>query len=394
MTTALANTRDAPPAPTSAPRPEHAARRGGVLHALQGAPAFGYIGPNWFASVMGTGIVAVALSGLPIQIPGAGVVAAGVWVLAAVVLVVVTLATAAHLCLHPRTAASHLADPVMSHFYGAPAMALMTVGAGAMVAGYRVIGSGPALIVDAVLWTTGTAFGLVTAVLVPYRAVTTHEVREDSAFGGWLMPVVPPMVSAATGALLVPHLPAGQPRETMLLTCYMFFGLTLMVSFVMIAFIWKRLLRHGPGPAGAVPTIWIVLGPVGQSITAAHHLGQVAPTIVPGVYGKGFQGLTLVFGIPMWGFAMMWLSLALLLTLRTARDAHHGLPFTLTWWSFTFPLGTVVTGTSALAVVTGLDLLKVAAVILFAGLALAWVTVFVLTLRGVHSGRLLTAPVR
>jgi len=33
----------------------------------------------------------------------------------------------------------------------------------------------------------------------------------DAAFGGWLMPVVPPMVSAATGALLVPHLRGGVP---------------------------------------------------------------------------------------------------------------------------------------------------------------------------------------
>jgi hypothetical protein len=31
------------------------------------------------------------------------------------------------------------------------------------------------------------------------------------------MPVVPPMVSAATGAALIAHLPAGQPRLALLL---------------------------------------------------------------------------------------------------------------------------------------------------------------------------------
>ena len=52
-----------------------------------------------------------------------------------------------------------------------------------------------------------------------------------------------------------------------------------------------------------VPTLWIVLGPLGQSVTAA--------------------------GGP-------------------DRD-RGGQPFALTWWSFTFPVGTCVTGTIALA---------------------------------------------
>jgi tellurite resistance protein TehA-like permease len=55
----------------------------------------------------------------------------------------------------------------------------------------------------AVLWVLGTVYGLATAVAVPYWAFTRHDVPEDGAFGGWLMPVVPPMVSAATGALLI-----------------------------------------------------------------------------------------------------------------------------------------------------------------------------------------------
>jgi C4-dicarboxylate transporter/malic acid transport protein len=362
----------------------------GALVGLGGAPVFGFVGPNWFASVMGTGIVAVALAGLPFPVPYAGPTAAVVWAMSAVLLVAVTAATAAHHHRHPQVARGHLDDPVMAHFYGAPAMALMTVGAGAMVAGHRLIGTGAALVLDIGLWTVGTLLGLATAVLVPYRALTTHQAREDSAFGGWLMPVVPPMVSAATGALLLPHLPAGQPRETMLVACYAFFGLTVVASFVIIVFIWGRLLRHGTGAAAAVPTLWIVLGPLGQSVTAAHHLGRAAPDVLPAPFGTGFQALGLVYGVPVWGFAMMWLALAALITVRTIRT---GLPFSLTWWSFTFPVGTVVTGTSGLASLTGLLVLQVAAGLLFALLVLAWVTVLLRTLRGVFSGRLLLPPI-
>ena len=44
------------------------------------------LGPNWYASVMGTGIVANAAALLPVTIPGLHGFAVAVWVLAAILL--------------------------------------------------------------------------------------------------------------------------------------------------------------------------------------------------------------------------------------------------------------------------------------------------------------------
>ena len=49
--------------------------------------------------------------------------------------------------------------------------------------------------------------------------------------------------------------------------------------------LWNQLLHHGVGPARLVPTLWIVLGPLGQSITAANLLGNVAD--LPGAHAFG-----------------------------------------------------------------------------------------------------------
>jgi tellurite resistance protein TehA-like permease len=92
--------------------------------------------------------------------------------------------------------------------------------------------------------------------------------------------------------------------------------------------------------------------------------------------------------VPVWGFAIKWAALAGVLTVRAARNA---LPFTLTWWSFIFPVGTVVTGTSGLALAPGSDMFRAAAVLFFAGLVLAWLAVAVRTVGGTWSGRLLQA---
>jgi tellurite resistance protein TehA-like permease len=196
------------------------------------------------------------------------------------------------------------------------------------------------------------------------------------------MPVVPPMVSAATGALLVPHVGAGL-RLDLLLACYAMAGLSLVAALLVTARIWAGLTAAGPGAAGTVPTLFIVLGPLGQSVTAFHLLGKAAPGVLPEPYAGGAAMLAVLYGVPVLGFALLWAALAGALTVRAARA---GLPFSMTWWSFTFPVGTVVTGASGLAARTGSAALTALAVLLYAALVAAWLTVGARTVRGLVTG--------
>ncbi|PXX61501.1 C4-dicarboxylate transporter/malic acid transport protein [Nocardia tenerifensis] len=355
--------------------------------APRGPRSLRLLGPNWFAAVMGTGIVANAAATLPLQFPGLRGAATVVWALAATLLVVLSVAWVAHWARYPDTARDHRGHPVMSQFFGAPPMALLTVGGGTLLLGSDVIGVTAAVAVDWVLWTAGTVLGLLTSVAIPYRMFTGRAAEADAAFGGWLMPVVPPMVSAAMGALLVPHTPAGQLRLTMILLCVAMFGLSLFAALVTITLIWSRLVHHGTPQAGMVPTLWIVLGPLGQSITAAGLLANAAPAALPDLYAKGLLVFSIVYGIATWGFAMLWLILALAITVKTYRAGE--LAFNLTWWGFTFPLGTCVTGSIVLYSHTGANLFAATAVALYVMLVVAWSAVAIRTARGAVRGDLL-----
>ncbi len=143
----------------------------------------GNIGPNWFASVMGTGIVATAGATLPIQFRGLQAFTQIVWVVAAVLLAVLLVVVGGHWVRHPTTARSHARNPQMAHFYGAAPMAMMTVGSGALLVGQSVVGSRLAVDLAWVLWTAGTISGLFTAVSIPYLMFTQHHVEPDAAFG-------------------------------------------------------------------------------------------------------------------------------------------------------------------------------------------------------------------
>ena len=349
-----------------------------------------YLGPNWYASVMGTGIVANAGALLPFHVPGLRLFVELVWILAAALLVVLIVSSVVHWIHSPHVVRSYGRDVQMAQFYGAPPMALLTVGAGALLAAHSLLGLRAAVDLDWVLWTIGTITGLISTTIIPYRLFTQIEVRPDAAFGGWLMPIVPPMVSAATGALLIPYVASETGRATLLYGCYALFGLSLVAAFIVITLIWSRLAHYGSSQSGRVPTLWIVLGPLGQSITAVGTLGAQAHLAVAPSLATGMGIFSILYGVPVWGFAMLWAVLAAALTIRTVRQK---LPFSLTWWSFTFPIGVTITGTIRLAAETHLPAFRWASAAGYLVLLAAWLLVALRTSLGTKSGDLLRHPV-
>ncbi|TWS24807.1 C4-dicarboxylate ABC transporter [Tsukamurella sputi] len=352
--------------------------------------AYSNITPNWFASVMGTGIIANAAVSLPVQVPGLRTAAAAVWALATVLLVVLVASTAAHWVRYPHFARRHHRDPVIGNFYGAMAMALLTVGTGAVLVGRDWIGLTAALAIGTALWAAGTLLGIVFAVVIPVLMAKGGHYTADRAFAGWLMPVVSPMVTAAGGAVLLPYSPDGAVRAALLWFCYGCAGFSVLASVVVIPAVVARLVRRDVWPAAMVPTVWIMLGPMGQSITAVNSLGADAHLVV----GSGAAHALIRFGIG-YGWVvtaplLAWTAVALVLTARTAAT---GLPYALTWWSFTFPIGTCATGFSAMATHTGAPAYSILSI----GYFLALVTGWVVAARGtvphaLMSGHLLRHP--
>ncbi|MBC6460731.1 TDT family transporter [Actinomadura sp. HBU206391] len=355
------------------------------LAAPERVEPFRHLGPNWYACVMGTAIVANGAGALPVSVPGQRGFAVGVWALSAVLLLVIMAARTVHLLRYRAEARAQLLDgPAMAVFYGCPPMALLAVGYGTLTLGRHVIGLEAAVTVDLVLWTVGTLYALVAGYGIPYLFVVRYQVRPGTADPTWLLPVVAPMVAAALGPALVPHLPAGAARESMLYGCYAMFGMSLLATLVLLPGIWTRLVHDKLAPIALTPTLFLVLGPLGQSTTAVNQLAGAAADAAPR-YAGAMGAFAVLYGVPVMGFAMLWLAIA---ATANARALRRGMPFAMTWWGYTFPVGTCVTGAAALAGRTGLGALTVLAVGLYLLLVTAWVTAAAHTAYGALSGRL------
>ncbi|MFJ6751009.1 MULTISPECIES: TDT family transporter [unclassified Streptomyces] len=348
-----------------------------------------HLGPNWYAVVMGTAIVANAGATLPLAAPGLRGAYACVWALAVLLLVTLLAARTVHWVRHGDQARQHLLDPAVAPFYGCLSMALLAVGGGTLAVGRGVIGEGPAVAVDTALWILGTLVGLAAAATVPYLMVTRHRIEVGSASPVWILPLVAPMVSAALGPALVPHLPAGQWRTAMLLGCYGLFGMSLLATLLVLPLVLARLFHHGPLPLALTPTLFLVLGPLGQSTTAVNNLADAAPGAVDASSAHAMGAFAVLYGVPVMGFALLWLAIAAAMVVRAFRG---GMTFSMTWWGFTFPLGTCVTGAAGLAHHTGLVAFDVLAVALFAALLTAVAVAAARTVHGLARGRLLAPP--
>lgn len=154
------------------------------------------------------------------------------WLLAAMLLIVMLVIKIVQTITRPDIIKRQFNDPVMAQFFGAPPMALLTIAGGTLLMGHHIFPPETALTITWTPWFVGILGGLLSAVIIPFRLFTHYEVNSNAAFGGWLMPVVPPMVSATIGAMLIPY-------------------------------------AQG-----------IVLGPLGQSITAIGALGTVALAVI------------------------------------------------------------------------------------------------------------------
>lgn len=325
------------------------------------------VSPGWFTSVMGTGILAIGLQLAPIHVGLYIPLSQLLWLIDVVLFTVLLLLWIAQAMVYPKAIIASLHDPVHAQLWGAPPMASFTVATGFLVIGAHLTPIALSTQIAQVLWIFGVILSIIGVYAVPFLMFTRHELALDTMTGSWLLPIVPPIVASVPGALLASTWPVAW-RGNMLGLAYALWGIGILLSFIVIAQFYTRLAYHKI-PAGAlVTTLWLVVGPLGQSVAGINALGNAALAIWP-TWGHALQAGGLLYGLPVWGLGIYWLGLAIGATLRTA---FKHLPFTMGWWAFTFPVGVLTSGTYALYARTGASLFAWSGVVLLALLALMW----------------------
>ena len=67
-----------------------------------------------------------------------------------------------------------------------------------------------------------------------------------------------------------------------------------------------------------------MLGPLGQSTTAVNQLADAAPGAIAAPYASAFGAFAVLYGVPVMGFALLWLALSAALVVRARCGAACG----------------------------------------------------------------------
>ncbi|OOV96350.1 TDT family transporter [Pseudomonas sp. MF4836] len=348
--------------------------------------------PNWFAATMGTGVLALALAQLPLQVPGLHLLAEGLWWFTIFLFLLFSAAYAARWMLFFDEARRIFGHSTVSMFFGTIPMGLATIINGFLLFGVPRWGQGVVSLAE-VLWWLDVALSLACGVLIPYMMFTRQEHSIDQMTAVWLLPVVAAEVAAASGGLLAPHLLEAHSQWVVLVTSYVLWAFSLPVAFSILTILMLRMALHKLPHESMAASSWLALGPIGTGALGMLLLGSDAPAIfaangLPGI-GEIAAGLGLVAGITLWGFGLWWMLMAVLITRRYLRA---GIPFNLGWWGFTFPLGVYALATLKLASTLNLSFFSIFGSVLVLALAIMWLIVAKRTVQGAYKGELFVSP--
>ncbi|MFJ4131367.1 TDT family transporter [Pseudomonas cyclaminis] len=348
--------------------------------------------PNWFAATMGTGVLALALAQLPVNLPVLHTIAEGLWMFTIGLFILFSVLYAARWVMFFHEARRIFGHSTVSMFFGTIPMGLATILNGLLLFGLPRWGVEVIPVAEA-LWWLDVAMALACGVLIPFMMFTRQEHSIDQMTAVWLLPVVAAEVAAASGGLLAPHLADAHSQLVMLVTSYVLWAFSLPVAFSILTILMLRMALHKLPHASMAASSWLALGPIGTGALGMLLLGGDAPAIftangLPGV-GEIANGIGLIAGVTLWGFGLWWMLIAVLITLRYLRA---GIPFNLGWWGFTFPLGVYALATLKLANVLHLAFFYVFGSALVLALALMWLIVARRTVQGAYKGELFVSP--
>lgn len=345
--------------------------------------------PNWFAANMGTGILALMLVQFPYGHWGQKFIAQGLGVINIVFFVLFALLFMSRAIFYPASFRRLIHHPVQSLFIGAIPMGFGTIVNGMILIWPITVSS---LQITTVMWWADVVLALCSVLLVPFFMFTAQDHSVERMTAAWLLPIVPPEVSAASGGLLAQHLEPSQGASVIYVS-YLLWAMSVLLSMGILAILLLRLTLHKLPHRDMAVSAWLPLGPLGTGAMAMITLGLADQKVFAGTslaaMGQFGSMAGLFVALILWGFGLWWMVMAILFTLRYLRE---GLPFNMGWWGFTFPLGVFNAATYLLAHETGWPVFLPLGALFTVALTIFWVIVTHRSFIGMRSGRLFRAP--
>lgn len=305
--------------------------------------------PSWFASVMGTGILAITSLFYSKYLPILKNIAYTLFYFNILLFFLLLIPWTLRWIFFKKEAINDLEHPVLSNFYATIAIGMLVLAADFIVIGKN-------MIIGEIFWFTGAFTTIFFGTLTPYLMFKAEHVKLDHINPAWFIPPVGLIVIPIAGGLIIPRF-SGLTKEFVILLNYFGWGAGFFIYLALLAVCMYRFIIHHPLPNTLAPTIWINLGPIGAGTVSLINLIENSTFITT-------KEPFFVLAFLLWGFGIWWVIIAIAMTIYYIKKLK--LPYAMSWWAFTFPLGAYVAATYSISNIFNIELIN------YIGFGLYW----------------------
>lgn len=352
---------------------------------MQEKHAIKHFAPGWFAVVMGTGGLANILYLWEGPAFGPWRPSLAVAALADLAYVAVLVPWLLRWIHHFDYVRRDLHHPVASNFFVTMPVATVILGTnlhliwspylGQDLVFRLMLGCWAVAILGVAFFTLVTTFRFIRAEAPPEPETTNFS---------WIMAPIANMALLLLGNPVFGRALQLRPEwcQTIFVMNVAMFGIGFFLFLFIGGIIFVRLAQHPLPPAETTPTFGIFLSAAGLAVSCLLDLGTAAKGL--GLVTE--TGLLALGAAAIWGFGM-WI-LVIILVICAHQLRRGGIPFSLGWWAFVFPLAAYTIGSQKLALRFPSLLTRGYAVFLTALLVALWLHILLNTLKGLVRGTL------
>ena len=343
-----------------------------------------HFSPAWFAAIMGTGGLAnVLYLWGNLWSPGHLLGIFFAW-LNAVLYILFLIPWLGRWLSHFEQLKQDLRHPIMGNFFVTMPVGTVILATNAALMGTSFLGHPFVYVFSWIAWIIGMLGALILGVYVTLNSLISEQTPPQVLNFAWLITpvasIVVPLIGNPLTAMLKQSAPSIAP--VVLLLNLSFYGIGFFLFLFIGAVVLTRLIQHPLPPAAMTPTFWILLGPIGVGTLSLMGLADSAKSLG---FLTSIDTAYLLAAI-FWGLGFWGLGVALSLSLRYLKQG--GIPFSLSWWAFIFPLGAYTMASFKLASYFSSSLIYWYTGLLTLLLVVLWALTFIRTLGGVANGKL------
>ncbi|KAJ9612894.1 hypothetical protein H2200_002835 [Cladophialophora chaetospira] len=310
--------------------------------------------PIWFTWCMNSGIIAIIAHQLPYQFDGLGQIAAVFWMIDLVLFILFSILMFLKLAMFRKQAYRELVNDVQQlGLLACWPIAWLTIVAFVSLSVSEAHWGGHAFtLVAYVMWWVGAAWIITTTCFVMITLIRRHSVSDVDLVPMVLIPPVGVATLATVGGLfsIYSHAISARLAVPVIIASFFSVGIGLFFATFLYTLLLHRLLVKGFPPPELAASMFLFVGPMGQTATALQLLGSAAHT-----YGRfaGYHKGTflaasaaasldvacILLAMLTSGMGTIWLIIAF--WCMGEHAVHRKLSWTPTWNAIIFPTGTL-----------------------------------------------------